>query len=255
MRVHEINESEYLNAFNLAILKTVDFAENLDTVSCKIVDLIKDKFIEVDDTFQKIVNELGRTDQLLEQFEYVENLAVRMDSEILSLQVELSRKDDILKGLLFDLSLLQESASNSKDQKDEMEKLLSSFRALEKEIELKSLQLDTAVGDGRMLEHQLQEKIAKISALELDLTKDHEIINSLYNENAELLAGAKDAIDARNLVEKELLETRIKIENLEMEVAEMEKALSQMSETTESLKSNMDTVTFERMSWREKFLL
>ncbi|KAL0356784.1 UNVERIFIED_CONTAM: Kinesin-like protein KIN-12D [Sesamum calycinum] len=186
MRVHEINESEYLNAFNLTILKTVDFAESLDTVSCKIVDLIKDKFIEVDDTFQKIVNELGRTDQLLEHFEYVENLAMQMDSEILSLQMELSRKDDILKGLLFDLSLLQESASNSKDQKDEMEKLLASFRVLEKEFELKSLQLDKAVGDGRILEHQLQERIAKISALELDLTKDHEIINSLSNKNAEL---------------------------------------------------------------------
>ncbi|KAL0365440.1 UNVERIFIED_CONTAM: Kinesin-like protein KIN-12D [Sesamum angustifolium] len=254
MRVHEINESEYLNAFNLTILKTVDFAESLDTVSCKIVDLIKDKFIEVDDTFQKIVNELGRTDQLLEHFEYVENLAMQMDSEILSLQMELSRKDDILKGLLFDLSLLQESASNSKDQKDEMEKLLASFRVLEKEFELKSLQLDKAVGDGRILEHQLQERIAKISALELDLTKDHEIINSLSNKNAELLAGAKDALDTRNLMEKELLETRIKIENLEVEVAEMETALSQMSETTESLKSSMDTVTFERDELEGKVL-
>ncbi|KAK4401606.1 Kinesin-like protein KIN-12D [Sesamum angolense] len=254
MIVHEINESEYLNAFNLTILKTVDFAESLDTVSCKIVDLIKDKFIEVDDTFQKIVNELGRTDQLLEHFEYVENLAMQMDSEILSLQMELSRKDDILKGLLFDLSLLQESASNSKDQKDEMEKLLASFRALEKEFELKSLQLDKAVGDGRILEHQLQERIAKISTLELDLTKDHEIINSLSNKNAELLAGAKDALDTRNLMEKELLETRIKIENLEMEVAEMEIALSQMSETTESLKSSMDTVTFERDELEGKVL-
>ncbi|XP_011088306.1 kinesin-like protein KIN-12D [Sesamum indicum] len=254
MRVHEINESEYLNAFNLTILKTFDFAESLDAVSCKIVDLIKDKFIEVDDTFQKIVDELGRTDQLLEQFEYVENLAMRMDSEILSLQMELSRKDDVLKGLLFDLSLLQESASNSKDQKDEMEKLLASFRALEIFFEQKSLQLDKAVGDGRILEDQLQEKIAKISVLELDLMKDREIINSLSNKNAELLAGAKDALDARNSVEKELLETRIKLENLEMEVCKMETALSQMSKTTESLKSNMDTVTFERDELQSKVL-
>ncbi|KAK4437834.1 Kinesin-like protein KIN-12D [Sesamum alatum] len=254
MRVQEINESEYLNAFNLTILKNVGFAENLETVSCKIVDLIKGKFIEVDDTFQKIVNEMERTDQLLEQFEDVENLAMRMDSEILSLQMELSRKDDILKGLLFDLSLLQESASNSKDQKDEMEKLLASFRELENFFELKSLKLDKAVADGQILEDQLQEKIAKISALELDLTKDHEIINSLSNKNAELLAGAKDALDARNSVEKELLETRIKIENLEMEVAEMEAALSQMSKTTESLKSNMDTVTFERDELEAKVL-
>ncbi|KAL0356785.1 UNVERIFIED_CONTAM: Kinesin-like protein KIN-12F [Sesamum calycinum] len=55
-------------------------------------------------------------------------------------------------------------------------------------------------------------------------------------------------------MEKELLETRIKIENLEMEVAEMETALSQMSETTESLKSSMDTVTFERDELEGKVL-
>ncbi|KAI3446035.1 hypothetical protein Pfo_002700 [Paulownia fortunei] len=246
LRVIEVNESEYLHALNLKILKNVDLAKNVDKASCKILNLIKEKFIEVDDTFQSIVNEMDRTYKFLEQFEYVENLAMQLDSETLSLQMELSRKDDILKGLLFDLSLLQESASNSKDQKDEMEELLASLRASEKDFELKSLELDKAVAEGQILEAELQEKRAKISALEFDLTKDYEIINSLSNKNAELLAGAKDALDARNSMEKELIETRIKIENLEMEVAEMEMALAQMSKTIESLKSNLDIVTCQR---------
>lgn len=255
LRVKETNESGYLNAMNLKILKNVDLAENVDKVSCNISNLIKEKFIEVDDMFQKIVNEMERTYEFLEQFEYVENHAIQLDSEILSLQLELSRKDDILKGLLFDLSLLQESTSNSKDQKDEMEELLASLRTLEKDFEFKSLELDKAAAEGQILEAQLQEKTTKISALELDLTKYHERINSLSNKNVELLAGAKDALDERNSMEKELIETRIKIENLEMEVAEMETALAQMSETTESLKSNLDTVTCQRDELEGKVLI
>ena len=45
-------------------------------------------------------------------------------------EVELSRKDDVIKGLLYDLSLLQESASNNKDQKDEVEKIVATMEAL-----------------------------------------------------------------------------------------------------------------------------
>ena len=56
------------------------------------------------------------------------------DSELTRMQnlleVELSRKDDVIKGLLYDLSLLQESASNNKDQKDEVEKIVATMEAL-----------------------------------------------------------------------------------------------------------------------------
>lgn len=254
LRLKDTNESEYLNSMNLKMMRNVDLAENIGQVSCNMQNLIEEKFIEVDDRFQKIVNEMKKADKFLEQFEFVGNLAMQLDSEILSIQVELSRKDDILNGLLFDLSLLQESASNSKDQKDEMEELLSSFRSLEKDFESKSLELDKAVAEGQILEAQLQEKIAKVSALELDLANDNETINTLSNKNAELLAGAQDALDTRNSVEKELLETRTKLENLETEVAEMELALAQMNKTTESLKRNLETVTCQRDELESKVL-
>lgn len=254
LRVHEINESKHLNALNFKILRNVDLAQNVDEISCKILNLVNEKFTEVDDTLQKIVDEMDRTYKFLEQFECMENLAMQFDSQVLSLEMELSRKDDILKGLLFDLSLLQESASNSKDKKDEIEELSASLTALQKEFELKSLELEKAVHEGQMLEAQLQEKIAKISALELDLTKDHEIIDSLCNKNAELLAGAKEASDANSSMENEMKEIMIKAENMEMEVAEMEMALAQMSKATESLKIDLDTVTCHRDELQDKVL-
>ncbi|GFQ03855.1 phragmoplast orienting kinesin 2 [Phtheirospermum japonicum] len=218
----------------------------LDKASCKISNLIKDRFVGVDEKFRIIVNEMDRTHTFLEQIEHMEKIAFKLESESSSLQMELSRKDDILKGLLFDLSLLQESASNSKDQKDEMEQVLDSLRALENDFESKSIELEKAVAEGESLEAQLQEKEAKISALELDLTKGEEVINSLSGKYAELLAGAKEALDAKNSMEKDYFETRIKLEDLEMEVAEMEMALDRMSKTTESLKSNLDSVMCQR---------
>ncbi|KAL7118896.1 hypothetical protein ACP275_02G029800 [Erythranthe tilingii] len=254
LRVHENNEAKHLGALNLKILENVDLAQNVDKVSCKLLNLVNEKFIEVDDMHQKIVNEMERTYNFLEQLECMENLAMKFDSQFLSLQTELSRKDDILKGLLFDLSLLQESASNSKDKKDETEELLASLMALEKDFELKSLELEKAVGEGRMLEVQLEEKIAKISALEMDLTKNQEIIDSLSNNNAELLAGAKDALDAKKSMEKEMMKTRMKTENLEMEVCEMEKSLAQMNKTTESLRNDLDTVSCQRDELDDKVL-
>ncbi|KAG8368314.1 hypothetical protein BUALT_Bualt15G0032700 [Buddleja alternifolia] len=250
LRVHEISKSEYLNALNLKSLKNIDSAENVDKVSCKILNLITEKFVEVDGKFQKIVSEMEKPYKFLEQFEFLENLALKLDSGILSLELELSRKDDILKGLLFDLSLLQESASNSKDQKDEMERVMASLRELEKDFDLKSVELDKAVAEGRILKAQLQENMAKISDLELDIAKNHEIINSLSSESGELL----DALEAKNPMEKELKETRMKNENLEMEVAEMEMALARMSKTTESLKGKLDAAICERDEMDDKVL-
>lgn len=243
LSLKEINESEYLNAMNLRSFKNIVMADTVDKVSCNMLKVIEEKFIEVDGMFQKIENEMEMGHKFLNQIQHVENFAMQWDSEILSLHTELSRKDDILKGLLFDMSLLQESACNSKDQKDENNELLASLRALERNFELRSFELEAAAAECQILEAKLQEKTAKKSALELDLTKENQRINSLSQENAELLAVSQDALDARNSMEKELIEAKIKIENLELEVAEMEIALAKLDKTTESLKSKLDTVT------------
>ncbi|KAL6522612.1 hypothetical protein OROMI_031570 [Orobanche minor] len=241
LKAYKVNESEHLNALNLKIVKNFELAGKIDEI-----------FFEVGKKFQSFVNEMDKTYNFLEQLEYVENIALQLDSDTCSLQTELSRKDDILKGLLFDLSLLQESASNSKDQKDEMEELLVSFKALDKDFELISVELEKALAERQSLEAQLQEKMGKISFLELEARKGEEVIDSLSDKNAELLACAKEALDAKKSMEEEFFETRVKIENLEMKVSEMEMALDQMSKTTEILKSNLDSVTCRRDELEDK---
>ncbi|KAL5193783.1 Kinesin-like protein KIN-12D [Glycine soja] len=74
------------------------------------------------------------------------------------LEVELSRKDNVIKGLLYDQSLLQESASNNKDQKDEVQKIMATMEALQVELALKSGELVDVVAYCQLLEAQLQDK-------------------------------------------------------------------------------------------------
>ncbi|KAL6270302.1 hypothetical protein ACE6H2_027213 [Prunus campanulata] len=89
------SKDEFLTMSNVNSKKCIDSVETVDSVDC------------------------------------LESHAKELVSENLSLQAELLRKDDVLKGLLFDLSMLQESASKNKDQQDEIEEILSSLEALE----------------------------------------------------------------------------------------------------------------------------
>ncbi|CAL2278908.1 unnamed protein product [Prunus armeniaca] len=138
--------------------------------------------------FQEICETAERISEFIEQVDCLESHAKDLVSENLSLQAELLRKDDVLKGLLFDLSLLQEYASKNKDQQDEIEEILSSLEALEDEISAKSCELGQAIANSQMLETQLQEKTDVISALELGTLEERESVKLLSSENLGLRA-------------------------------------------------------------------
>ncbi|RZC24839.1 Kinesin-like protein KIN-12D isoform B [Glycine soja] len=162
------------------------------------------------------------------------------------LEVELSRKDDVVKGLLYDLSLLQESASNNKDQKDEVEKIVATMEALEVELAVKSGELADVVANCQLLEAQLQDKSDIIRALELDLSKEREALALQVSENQELRTHIEGALTARKLADNELTE-RMKItESLEDEILEMNSVFSQMNDSFKNLSSDLDDVTNER---------
>ncbi|XP_050231749.1 kinesin-like protein KIN-12D isoform X2 [Mercurialis annua] len=180
-----------------------------------------------------------------------ENILVLKDlemrnSENTSLQDELLRKDEIMKGLLFDLSLLQESASNTKDQKDNIEEMMASFEALEDELVVKSAELDEAVAHSQMLEAQLQEKIRMISALELDIETQAKSVKMSTSENQELRTQIEETLAAKCSLEQELTERRNLTESLEMELLQLSNAFGQMNSTIESLRNDFDELTSER---------
>ncbi|KAL5127457.1 Kinesin-like protein KIN-12D [Glycine soja] len=162
------------------------------------------------------------------------------------LEVELSRKDDVVKGLLYDLSLLQESASNNKDQKDEVEKIVATMEAFEVELAVKSGELVDVVANCQLLEAQLQDKSDIIRALELDLSKEREALALQVSKNQELRTHIEGTLTARKLADNELTE-RMKItESLEDEILEMNSVFSQMNDSFKNLSSDLDDVTNER---------
>ncbi|QHN82219.1 phragmoplast orienting kinesin 2 isoform [Arachis hypogaea] len=162
------------------------------------------------------------------------------------LQVEVSRKDDVIKGLLYDLSLLQESASNSKDQKDEIDDMMARMESLEAELALKSGELADAVSNCQLFEAKLQEKSDIITALELDLSKEREALKLQSRENQDLRTHIEDSLAARKLVDDELKEKRKTTESLEDEILEMSSVLGEMNDTIKNLSDDLDEVAAER---------
>ncbi|KAJ4830100.1 hypothetical protein Tsubulata_017786 [Turnera subulata] len=176
----------------------------------------------------------------------LENHFKDLVSSNIYLQAELSRKDDILKGLLFDLSLLQEAASNTKDQKDKIEEMLASLETLEDELGVKARELDEVVAHNQMLEAQLAEKIDTISVLELKLSKENESSKKSSSENLELKAKIEKLLAAKCLLEEDMKEKEHLAESLEVELTHMENALRQMNYTIDGLESNLNEANIEK---------
>ncbi|XP_024021248.1 kinesin-like protein KIN-12D isoform X2 [Morus notabilis] len=221
----------------------------------KYVDLLDEKlagflsvegFVNTDKMLQEICETVQRTQEFVDQIDSLECHVKEMESENLSIQTELLRKDEVLKGLLFDLSLLQESASNTKDQKDEIEEIMASLEVLEDELSAKSGELEEAMAARQMLEAELGEKTDIISTLELDICEEHKSREFLRHENVELQAQLEDALAAKGSVEEELTETKKVNESLEMELLEMGNAIDWLNDSIDSLTSNVDELASER---------
>ncbi|KAE9607258.1 putative plus-end-directed kinesin ATPase transcription factor bZIP family [Lupinus albus] len=195
--------------------------------------------------------ELKKVNYMLVNSSYkLQNEVNLLDSELTRIQslqqVELSRKDDVITGLLYDLSLLQESASNTKDQKDEIDEMVATMEALEEELAIKSDELADVAAKCQLFEAQVLEKSNIIAALEVDLSKECEALNLQVGENQELRSHIEAVLAAKKLVEDELTESRKITESLEDEILEMNSVLSQMNDSIKSLSSDLDELSIER---------
>ncbi|XP_015163781.1 phragmoplast orienting kinesin 2 isoform X1 [Solanum tuberosum] len=227
---------------------TFDMMLKVDSVGSRALNALQNKSAGLDAMLQNIHEELERASKFFEEFESLENSAEEILIQSASLQTELVRKDDIIKGMLFDLSLLQESASNHKDQKDEIDDLMASINSLENE-------LDEAVCKGQALEVQLQEKISKTAILESDISQKCKDIELLSHTNSELAASAKDTMEEKCSIEEELLEKREVCENLEIEITNFGDIVGEMSNSIECLKRNLSGVTSEKEDLHGEILM
>ncbi|KAD1657700.1 hypothetical protein E3N88_42498 [Mikania micrantha] len=154
---------------------------------------------------RKEIRELGASDDAL-------------IGENLKLQKDLERKTTLLNGLLFDFSLLQESASTRKDIKDEAEQLFTALSQVQQELKLKTNQLDDLMVGYEKLENCLTDTEAALSASKSCLQHSEETVDALSYQNAELRSLLEDLYLKKSETEKQLEEHKEMVKTLENEI-------------------------------------
>lgn len=139
-------------------------------------------------------------------------------AEMLELRKELERKEVLLKGLLFDISLLQESASSRKDIKDEVEKLIADLDRVQNELSTKERQLDELLIQHKTLENQIQEMETALSSSKADLEETRRASDNYLKQNSELRAILEDLCVKKSQTEDEMEEQREIVKSLENEI-------------------------------------
>ncbi|GAV71636.1 Kinesin domain-containing protein/Kinesin-relat_1 domain-containing protein [Cephalotus follicularis] len=137
--------------------------------------------------------------------------------ENLSLKKELERKEVLLQGLLFDLSLLQESASNKKDIKDETGKLILVLSQIQHELEKKTTQVDDLLVQHKKLESHLTDTENALFISNSDLEQARETIDTLIDQNIEFKLLIKDLYFRQSESEEQLDGQKEVVKGLEKE--------------------------------------
>ncbi|KAK4789861.1 hypothetical protein SAY86_017165 [Trapa natans] len=247
LRANEKLKQEILFHSSLNTKYCTQLVTNVDALHCSLLDRLDKKSLTIaDKMFQQICEDREVANKFIGELMCLDDHFEGLVSENSVLRTELSRKDSILDGLLFDLRLLQESASNSQDQKEEIEKLAASLEILEDELTMKSDVLNEAVAHAEILEAQLQKKSDAIALLEMNLIKENESVRFLSEENMGLKASIEEALAAKIYSEEELTEQKKLNESLEMELSEMADSVDKLNVSVEDLKSNLDNFASER---------
>ncbi|KAL8170416.1 hypothetical protein V2J09_022220 [Rumex salicifolius] len=243
----QLSKFEDLNSMSSSVAKCLNLTKAAETESYRMCALINEKIDIVSDRLcQDTCRNLEAVARIEDTLQPLDIIVEDITSENSSLQAELLRKDEVLKGLSFDLSLLQESASSSKDQKDEIEELKISLSVKEDELMSKSQELDDVVANIYDLEAQMKEKIDNISLLEKKLSTASDAVELLSKEKADLTSYVDEILGAKVNLERELNEKRKLIESLEIELVDMESTIDQANASIESLKSDLKEVSNDR---------
>nr|KAJ0190749.1 hypothetical protein LSAT_V11C800410910 [Lactuca sativa] len=127
-------------------------------------------------------------------------------------------KNTLLNGLLFDFSLLQESASTRKDMKDEVEKLFPDLRQVQHELKMKTTQLDDMLIRYEKLEFCLSDTRSALLASKTCLQHAEETMNALSYQNDELRSLLEDLYHNKSETEEKLKEQKEIVKSLEKEI-------------------------------------
>ncbi|XP_057810222.1 LOW QUALITY PROTEIN: kinesin-like protein KIN-12E [Salvia miltiorrhiza] len=154
----------------------------------------------------------------IKEFELVDGDTLDEHSK---LQRELQHKDVLLKGLLFDFSLLQEFASDRKDIKDELEKLIVAMRNVQQELQVKIIELNDILVQKFKLEDHLSEAEQDLFDSNSELSRAKGTIDVLSEKNIALKDLSQDLYLKNSETEQQLEDQRKAIQSLEKEIVRL----------------------------------
>ncbi|XP_039128058.1 kinesin-like protein KIN-12E isoform X2 [Dioscorea cayenensis subsp. rotundata] len=158
-----------------------------------------------------------------------------------SMNEELARKHDLVEGLLFDIRLLQESATNVKGMKDETDKIALSLEVIRAKLVIKTAQVDDLLVQQQGLEARLIESETALSSTRSELEQSQETLATLSYENSRLRMLLEDAYFQKSQTDELLKDEKKVIEGLEKEILSMNtsieaKDLSSVEEVMDELR-------------------
>ncbi|XP_039139825.1 kinesin-like protein KIN-12F [Dioscorea cayenensis subsp. rotundata] len=249
-------EDDAFSLLNINLKHCFDSVQSMAILIEKMFHIPYARFVLMTETiYHKVCEQKELATEFVDKMHFLELAASELLSKNQSLNYELIRKDEASKGLLYDLSLLQESASIAMDQKDELDELTARVECLEDELERKSCELKEALEDKSLLEADLLKTNEKLSDLELVLADKNNSSNLVLVENQKLKEDMEDILEANVMVEEELHEKIIVSKRLEEELVEMGKLLGQRNNFIEDLQSEMTKLADEREDLALKVLV
>lgn len=243
-RIHALQmENDYLKNKLLELSQKNVLAESMGRSFHRLVDTGSQIVLLNDRMSQDIFEHKDRTFKFVYDLEVLELSVKELMLQSFTLQSELMRKEELSKGLSFDLRLLQESASVAKDQKDRLETVLES---LQKELAEKCHLLDMANVHEELVEDQFLEKNERINVLESELAAKQSAASMFYSENLKLKADMEHILEVKHTIEEELIERSMVTERLEGELLEMRNLLGQKDHLLEELQEDVNKLLEER---------
>ncbi|KAL5700402.1 hypothetical protein ACHQM5_025847 [Ranunculus cassubicifolius] len=171
-------------------------------------------------------------------------------SENSSLKEELVHKDVVLKGLLFDISLLQESTSSTKDYRDETKQMFEALSMARHELRMNIIQLDEALVQHDRLEALVAEYEAALCISNSEHQQAKETIETLSTRNSELLVLLDNLYAEKANVEEKLEEHKEVINCLEKELFHISSSVEEKG--LPSLEDELKRLTVQRDHLQEE---
>lgn len=111
---------------------------------------------------------------------------VDYSTDYASLRREFDRKSDVAEGLSFDLKLLQESTSHAKDMKDKADAVSIALRNVQRELEMKTFDIENMSKKQKALEEELAENGSALIILRSELEQSESLSSVLLKENNDM---------------------------------------------------------------------